>query len=884
MKPVKLTLCGWGPYKEKQEIDFTGFSERGLFLITGPTGAGKTTIFDALTYALYGNMSGEMREKNTVRSDFASADTPTFVELSMIHNGEEYRIYRNPEYLRPRKRKASVSRSLEDKDKKGNTKSIPEGFTREKEKAVFTGPDGKAAEGASEVNRKVQELLRLDYRQFKQLSMIAQGEFARLLTAPPSEKTKIFREIFNTDIYERTAALLKGKSGSLYKEIMECRHKMDEDMDMLIRSGVLLESEKTSNYEGIVSYLEKAAEEIKGKWRSAQKAHTGKEKEVQKLAGKLAEAERVQSLFDKLEKELERRTALCQKEKEIREKEALLYRQEKAALLKIAELKFLAAQKNARQMAEEIKAMQEEILMLGKQKEEERAFYEEREEISASFEEKKKQSEVQARLKKDREKCKIREKELKVLQDAYLAAEGEEEGAKYSYEQADKAYRHGIAGILADTLEDGIPCPVCGALHHPAPAAGGGTLPSREQVEEYKEAFERKQKERIALHGKTAACAVWVQELKEQTAETAREEERLKESLKRRKKTVTAYLAAHDEKEFARQIKKYEHRLAVLEEKEKGLAGRKEELLLAEKEETECRMEFDEKLSADGFVSVEEYRAVLKDEKEMGKLRREIQEYHQECRSCNEMVLHLQEETKRSQPGDAPLLSQKLEQAQQEKKLLFDELAELGSYMKSLENGLLSLKDKQVKLEKMMERYSLFKDLDDAANGNNKKRLVFEQYVLASYFEDILGAANIRLREMSSGRYQLRRAAQIGDGRSKDNLEIEVMDYYTGKFRSVKTLSGGESFKASLSLALGMSDVVQAASGGLKVEALFIDEGFGSLDAESLEQACLTLQSLVERERLIGIISHVPELAEKIGNQIQIQKTNAGSSACIMLS
>ncbi len=883
MKPLKLTLCGWGPYKERQEIDFTAFNERGLFLITGPTGAGKTTVFDAMTYALYGNMSGEMREKNSVRSDFASPDTPTFVELSMTHNGKEYTVYRNPEYLRPRKRKTS-GRISESKEKAGSAKGIPEGYTKEKEKAVFTGPEGEAAEGTSEVNRKVQELLRLDYRQFKQLSMIAQGEFARLLTASPAEKTKIFREIFDTDLYEKTAASLKGRSNSLYKEIMEYRHKMDEDLDMLIRAGDLDEGGKAPDYEGIISVLEERSGETKEKWRLAQKAYAEKEKEVENLAGKLAEAQQVQSLFDKLEKELERRKTLESKEKEIREKEALLGRQEKAARLKITELKLISAQKKTRELDEEIKAIREEILTLRKQKEEERGFYEDREEILAGFEEKKRQAEVQERLKKCRKKHESRDRELKALQKDYLTAEAEEEKAKYSYEKIDRAYRHGMAGILADALEDGEPCPVCGSCHHPAPAAGGGDIPSKEQVEEYKEIFEEKQKRRIALHGKTAACAVQVQELTEQVAEAAGEEEHLRESLKGRKETVTAYLAACDEKEFTRQIKGYEQRLAVLEEKEKGLAGRQEERKLARREEDQCRAEFEEKLSAGGFTSPQEYREILKDEKEMGKLRKRIQEYHQESRACSEMILHLQEETKKSQPGDALLLSGRLAQAQKEKKLFFDRQGELGNRMWHLENGLSSLKEKQEKLEKSTTRYSILKDLDDAANGNNKKRLVFEQYVLASYFEDILLAANLRLREMSSGRYELRRVEQIGDGRSKDNLEIEVMDYYTGKYRSVRTLSGGESFKASLSLALGMSDVVQAASGGLKVEALFIDEGFGSLDAESLEQACLSLQKLVERDRLIGIISHVPELAEKIGNQIQIQKTNAGSSACIMLS
>ena len=238
MKPVKLTICGWGPYKEKQEIDFSGFKERGIFLITGPTGAGKTTVFDAITYALYGNMSGEVREKNSVRSDFAKADTPTYVELSMTHKGENYTIYRNQEYLRPSKRKSAGT------------------LTKEKERAVFTGPDGGVVEGSSEVTRAVQELLRLDYRQFKQLSMIAQGEFTKFLSASSIEKTKIFREIFATDLYEKTASNLKKRSGEIYRQIMEFRHRMDEDIDMLKRDGITKEEESSYFYQGIISYLE----------------------------------------------------------------------------------------------------------------------------------------------------------------------------------------------------------------------------------------------------------------------------------------------------------------------------------------------------------------------------------------------------------------------------------------------------------------------------------------------------------------------------------------------------------------------------------------------------------------------------------------------------
>lgn len=871
MKPVKLTICGWGPYKGKQEIDFTGFKERGLFLITGPTGAGKTTIFDAITYALYGNMSGEMREKNSVRSDFAQADMPTYVELLMTHNGETYTIYRNPEYLRPRKRKASE-------------KSATEALTKEKERAVLTGPEGKSIEGSSEVTRKVQELLKLDYRQFKQLSMIAQGEFARLLSAPPSEKTKIFREIFGTDTYERMASLLKGRSGAIYKQIMEFRNKMDEDIDILLRDGIVEESSGSYFYEGIISFLEEKEKQLKKEWKESRKSCTEKEEEIQKLTARIAEAEKVKGLFEKLEKEKMRREELLLKAQVIKDKELLLSKQEKAVSVKPAELMLASAEEKTDLLAREIEDTSDEMKKLADQKRKEEAFYLDREETALAYEREKKLSETESLLRREEEKKSADKEKLCKLQEDYLAAEKEEESAKFTYEQAEKAYRHGIAGVLADSLSEGAPCPVCGSVHHPSPAMKSGELPGEEQVKALKADFEEKQKIRVALHSKAAAQLAKVQALDAQVQELVKTCGLLEENAKKCKQDITVYIAGHKEEEFKVSIRKYEQRLAVMKEKQKLLIKKEKDQLEAAETLKQLQKEFEEKLFSAGFVSREDYKRVLPDDKEIVKLREQIQDYRQECQSNREMISHLQEETDKAKPEDIQQLKEKMEQAVLEKQELFDAQAVLGTNLQSVEKGLSSLKEKNVRLNKLMENYNVLKDLDDAANGNNKKRLVFEQYVLASYFEDILHAANIRLRLMSGGRYQLRRASQISDGRSKDNLEIEVMDYYTGKYRSVKTLSGGESFKASLALALGMSDVVQAESGGRRVEALFIDEGFGSLDSESLEQACLTLQSLVEKDRLIGIISHVPELSEKIGNQIQIRKTNAGSRAAIMLS
>ncbi len=868
MKPVRLILCGWGPYREKQEIDFTGFKERGLFLITGQTGAGKTTIFDAITYALYGNMSGGTREKNSVRSDFAGADTPTYVELFMTHGGQDYHIYRNPEYMRPKKRKGGDERAL----------------TKEKEKAVLTGPDGLSIEGGSEVTKKVQELLRLDYRQFKQLSMIAQGEFARLLSAAPSEKTKIFREIFGTDLYEKMAASLKGKSGGIYKSVMECRHKMDEDIEMLLRDGAALERAESYFYEGVIVSLKEEKKKVKEKWQESQKAYGENQALIQKLTARVAENEKIRSLHEKLEKEKNRQQALLQRQQEMEEKELLLKLQEKAAALEPADVKVQAAKERVGLLEKDTETSAKDLEKLVRQKESQEDFYGRREEIALGYEEEKNYREAKEALEKENKRCAKQEKELAGLQKDYLKAEKAEDEAKYLYEQAERAYRHGIAGILAENLTEGAPCPVCGAVHHPNPAKGSSALPSEGEVKGLKESYEKHQKKRVELHGKTAASKAQTIQLQSQRGELLEKVRLLEEKQKERQPETSAYIEANAREAFEKQIRQYEQRLVQIQERTESQEKRKKELLQSRENLEKLLKDFREKLEKAGFAREEDYRKVLKDEKETALLRSEIEGYRQECSLCGQMIAHLLEETGKSKPEDGEKLADELEKARAEGKELLDAHLELENKLQGLKKGIVSLAEKQKQLEELMNRYSLIKDLDDAANGNNKKRLVFEQYVLASYFEDILLAANIRLHLMSGGRYELKRAEQISDGRSKDNLEIEVMDYYTGKYRSVKTLSGGETFKASLALALGMSDVVQSASGGIRVEALFVDEGFGSLDSESLEQACRTLQSLVERDRLIGIISHVPELAEKIGNQIQIEKTNAGSKARVMVS
>ncbi len=870
MKPLKLILCGWGPYREKQEIDFEKLEKRGLFLITGATGAGKTTVFDAITYALYGNMSGSVREKNSVRSDFADTDTPTYVELFMEHGGRQYHIYRNPEYLRPKKRKTGKNE-----------------FTTEKEKAILTLWEGEKIEGSSEVTRKMQELLRLDYRQFRQLSMIAQGEFSKLLTASPAEKARIFREIFDTELYDKMASELRARSGRLYKKVMEYRHKLEEDVALY--EPMQEDADRWEELTGDGYYhFERISEYLKGVYDRQQiRAEEQKQKadlleaEAEELTAKLTEGKQIQDLTGKLEKERQTEALYAgqRKQKEAEEKrlaDALLAKEVHGA-----EEKWMAVSLLCKEAQEKEALTLKELTYLKEKEAKENAFYQNAEAIQSAFVQEKKKQETKQKYKEIEELLKQRQKTLQKLQEAYLEAERQEELLKADYEAADKAYRHGIAGILAENLAEGCPCPVCGSIHHPDKALKDIGMPSKEAVEEKKKTYEQSREVRTQVHAKAAAAKEGADTLLMQLEQEKQQLLSFAETEKQLDSFVREYLALHTEKAFGEQKKEYEALLGMIAEKERIYAERKQEKADYAKEEKVLLKAFTEKRQKH-FGGEEVYREAFLEEKEAETLRETILTYQRNVQENRVRIEHLMQELAGRKPMELEALKEVLQQKKAQKEKVLEEYREnrqAGSEALRLFRALQEKLDEQTKLEK---QYGKIKKLDDAANGNNRLRLVFEQYVLATCFEEILRAANLRLKVMTTGRYELKRMETVGDGRTKDNLEMEVLDYYTGKYRSVKTLSGGESFKVSLCLALGMSDVVQALSGGIRVEALFIDEGFGALDSESLEQACLTLQSLVEKDRLIGIISHVSELSEKIPNQIRVQKTSAGSRISVV--
>lgn len=866
MKPKKLTISGWGPYKEECVIDFTEFYGKGLFLITGPTGAGKTTIFDAISFALYGTMSG-MREKNSVRSDFAGADTKTYVELVMEHNNAEYRIYRNPEYYRPKKRKSGS-----------------EEYTKEKENAILYLPDGTVLEGINEVTKKIQEIMVLDYSQFKQISMIAQGEFARLLTAPAKEKMQIFREIFGTGVYERFAQALRNRSKELYIKSAEFRHKLEEDIQMLSVEDetlkLLIEKEHPS-YDAIGGRLEELREEYKIRQEQINAQVKELEKSIKKQSIQITKEKENNRKIEQLEKTEEDWKTLKELEPQIKQKIKELGASANAGFVEPFEVRFQNQKSIKEKNEEDIARQGKEISKMIEEQEKLLVIYQKREVIQVYLENRQQHEELTVRKQEFQSVLEKKEKDYRIMQAAYLDKEKLRNEKRKNYEEADIAYKRAAVGVVAKMVQEGKPCPVCGSLTHPQIATLSEEIPDEQKLQKLKKEAEESEKILAEWFGKITSAATETEGVKNQIKEItdAIEKARKKEQIVLPQ--VDKFIEFSVEKgknELAQTVSRYEKTTGLVEEKKNQL-----ERLKREKEQLDTQLqtakdEYIEVLREYNFKKEEEYKLAKRNSAIRAQLEADICAYREQSASTKELHEHLLKEINGKEKSDISCLQRQIDELEIQKNQAVKEQRKWNIALAEIKKTLHSMKEKMQQIEKIGVEYGYVKDLDNMANGMNPKRLVFEQYVLASYFEEILRAANLRFSKMTTGRYEMSRTASVSDGRTKDNLEIQVMDYYTGKYRSVKTLSGGESFKASLALALGMSDVIQSFHGGIRVDTLFVDEGFGSLDSESLDQACETLSSLVEKNRLIGIISHVPELRERIDSQLIISKTNGGSS------
>lgn len=872
MRPKKLTICGWGPYKKACEIDFTAFEGKGLFLITGPTGAGKTTIFDAVCFALYGVLSGDMREKSSVRSDFAEEETKTYVELWMEHGGKEYRIYRNPEYERLKKRKTGHS-----------------DFTRERENAILYFPDGSAIEGSNEVTRRIQEILVLDYKQFKQISMLAQGEFARLLTAPAKEKTAIFREIFGTGIYEQFGNALRQRSKQLYMSVSEIRHKLEEDIRLLSLPEEEFERLKEAqnlNFEQILEYLFRAEKEYKGKQETCERSYRKLDKQLASLAAKISKAREYNGRLLELQQAREKLALLIEQEPCIKEKEKVLEKAKKAGFLETAYLNLLHCEEQLQGNKELLKEAREEKKQFELQQKELYRWFRDREELTQGIALREQNEQLKKEETESRNQCRLLEQMLGQLSEEYLASETDFLKKKQEYEEADIHFKRAVIGITASLLKDGEPCPVCGSLTHPSPAPLKDGTPDEKQIADLKEIFQSAQKYANELYIKTAGKKTELEGaqkgLEELLAKSAQNDKRLA-ALAKKLGDLTDLPCGKAREQLQDRIGRYQKLIGLIQEKNQQIQRLEEELLTDKELLVQRKAEQKELLKQYGFSGMPQFLQSKKTPQQQQQLEEEIRRYRDQTLSLKKLVSHLGSSLKSKEKKETDAMEEKLESLKEQKELILKQQKNLNILTADIVRTRKQMKENTELLNRHASEYGYVKDLDNVAGGINSKRLVFEQYVLASYFEEILSAANLHFTKMTGGRYEMSRPDRVGDGRTRDNLEIQVFDFYTGKYRLVKTLSGGEAFKASLALALGMSDVIQSFHGGIRVDTLFVDEGFGSLDSESLDQACQTLSTLVEKDRLIGIISHVPELRERIDSQLIVQKTNGGSTIEIMV-
>lgn len=909
MRPIRIEMSAFGPYAGKQTVEMDRLGTSGIYLITGDTGAGKTTIFDAIVFALYGTASSDRRSGDMLRSRYAEPDTPTEVKLVFAYRNKEYEIRRNPTYQRPKLR--------------------GEGMTQENASAELRLPGGEILTRTGEVDEKIREILGMTRDQFMQIAMIAQGDFLKLLLAKTEERRKIFSSIFRTGRYARLEERLKQEArqarktyDDLVREIgfEQERARLPEGTD---RSGLRDEEylqaiEKFRDEAGIrLEEGEKKQELLRGELDAlAARILAAEEQEKRKKALEETRQQwtKLQAAAEQRKQELE---AARSREPEAKEKEARLHVEQDRLQQydRLEELKQQKTEAEKKQASDEAarKKLEEARKVLTQQIQDCRQKIKEKEALAGKA----------AALSGEKERLRSQGaeyNELKTLLEAYeeasekwnraaaiyQAACGKEQEFGESYRRQHRAFLDDQAGILAAELAEDQPCPVCGSLHHPLPAVKTDDAPTRETVEqsqkrweESKTAMDEAGRKAAALRGTRDSSLQHMEEKAKglnMPTEPATLKETLMEEQKRFRskwKEVTEALAAS---EAAAEAK------VVLEEKLETLQKKQEE-----DEEAYRKLELESARLQEQIENLSANYSELKetlpypDRESAGKaaslLDREIREIREAVQSAEEnekaaacriqeaegRMDELQKQIREGESAES-MTSAELQENQKKKK---EEQLRLQAEAK--EDNLIwetnsaaagSIRKRSGEREQAARKYSMLQNLADTANGNlsGKQRIQLETYVQQQLFDRILVRANTRFRVMSGGQYDLVRRKEYQKNQ-QSGLDLDVVDHYNGTTRSVSTLSGGESFMASLSLALGLSDEIQESAGGVQLDALFVDEGFGSLDEETLDQAMKAIQTLAEDGgRIVGIISHVTELQNRIDRQLLVRKMKSGGS------
>ena len=916
MRPCKLTISAFGPYAEKQEFDMNSLGEKGLYLIAGDTGAGKTTIFDAITFALYGEASGSNRESNMLRSKYAKAQTPTYVQLEFLYKGKLYKIKRVPEYMRP--------------SKKGD------GMTLQKAEAELILPDKSVVTKQKEVNNKVKEIIGIDRAQFTQIAMIAQGDFLKLLLAPTEDRKKIFRQIFGTDLYQKLQMKLKESSSQITREcqsykdsisqyINSINYKDDNVLNLELekaKKGEITFDDTVDVIKKIISCDEDESKILKNKLSSVEK----KLDSINKILG-VAEAD------EKSKKQLETaKIMLCEKEslskslKNDFENQKKIYLEVDKLSETITTLKNNLAQydefknisqslennnanliKSKEQFSQNTKKLDENLLRLKSLKAENETLKDTGVKMEKLLNELLQEKEKLTKLKLLKDTVaqydKLCEK-LKSAQMQYVNAKENAQKLADDYNAKNSAFLDEQAGILASNLKSGEKCPVCGSTSHPQVAVLSKNAPSEAQINSAKEMFEKAQAEVTRLSGIAGKLSGNVDTQKSEISLQADkllgkiEFEQLRKKIVLSAKESFNYINEIQDKlnsendkinrkqEIEKQIPMLENQINSLKseisECEKSIATIKSNISnLLQRKEALCEsLEYDSKEKASLVINQLENKrdGIKKSYEEKQKL---LNDCNSEIASLKGTIETIEKQLSDAQKVDIVAMKRDLGELIKSKSDISEKIIATNSRLSANKYNFERLLKKSQTLSETENKMTWIRSLSNTANGNisGKEKIMLETYIQMTYFDRIIARANTRFMVMSGGQYEMIRRKEAENMRNQSGLELDIIDHYNGSQRSVKTLSGGESFKASLSLALGLSDEIQASAGGIELDTLFVDEGFGSLDEESLAQAMKVLTALANNgNRLVGIISHIGELKEKIDKQIIVKKDKSGGS------
>lgn len=914
MRPHKLTISAFGPYAGNTVIDFDKFGTQGLFLITGDTGAGKTTIFDAITYALYGESSGSSRSDSMFRSTYADENVPTFVELQFEYDNKQYWVKRSPTQIRPKQRGT--------------------GFTEQKAEARLKIGNEAPITDIKSVNAKLIEILGVDFKQYSQIAMIAQGQFRELLLADTKKRADIFRNIFKTGGYLDLQKKLQEEASALYGKVQDKRKSAVQYVDGAVcletndlASNLRIAKTKVKDSEMTVANMLSLIEDILSKealqeiilktaskalqnqidvlenqivsvehYNDNKKKHDDavtemerREKEDKpKVEDTLREAESHKGEIANLQEEITRLTFVMPKYKELTTCEVNLKNNQKAIEKNVedkqkAERDYNELDKLIKLKETELKGINNPEVEIAKKDNQSKELEKELKDLQ----------QLETSINTYNTEC----GKLPSLQEKAKEAERKRTEAADDYNIKYHLFIAEQAGYLAEELEEGMPCPVCGSTHHPQLAEKAADAPTKSELDNLKAKLEKLEgdaKQASTNYSNKSSSLKTMKEpilqdisnllgdckfedatemIKSKKESIANENGSISKALKELKKLKTRKDTLQKEipedriklQEFATQkanLKVEEQQLMTSKEAlENQRDGLKKELSHATEEEATKELK-KKKECKEGF------------EDSIKKAEKAKQDYGQELATLKGSIEQLAELIKTKPTVDIEEAKRTIQTLRKEK-IGIDETKGKLYANNTINEGIIENVNKTIEeLTKLEKEYQMKKSLSDTANGqlSGKERISLETYVQTTYFDRIIQRANTRLMVMSGGQYELRRRTTHG-GSAQTGLDLNVLDHYNGTERDIRSLSGGEQFKASLSLALGLSDEIQASAGGIQLDTMFVDEGFGSLDDSSLQQALKALNELTEGNRLIGIISHVAEL-KKIDRQIIVTKDN----------